>query len=215
MANKISLLELADVIVDHVRKINKNNKNWIIVNAPMDLLLVKKLIDAALIPIQIVFFHNIDQTHEILLGDKMSERDQNKIIQETFNNVKNGIKYGTETERISFPVYEKNINIKSRMYDVEYDTENENEGEFIDENQHKFVNVISHDDLLEIFIPEMTERLNQYTQELLGQWLTLRKHISKDIDRQYMHFNVIECKSGSREDIFKLLIEDSLYYIKR
>lgn len=215
MANKISLLELADVIVDHVRKINKNNKNWIIVNAPMDLLLVKKLIDAALIPIQIVFFHNIDQTHEILLGDKMSERDQNKIIQETFNNVKNGIKYGTETERISFPVYEKNINIKSRLYDVEYDTENENEGEFIDENQHKFVNVISHDDLLEIFIPEMTERLNQYTQELLGQWLTLRKHISKDIDRQYMHFNVIECKSGSREDIFKLLIEDSLYYIKR
>lgn len=211
--NKISLLELSDVIIDHVRKIDKKNKNWVIVNAPMDLLLVKKLINATLIPIQIVFFNNIDQTHEVLLGQKISNSDQNKIIQETFDNVKNGIRYGTESERIHFSEYLKNINNESRMYDKEYDMEIENEDEFVVENQHEFIN--SHDHLLDIFIPEITERLNQYTQELLRQWLILRKQISKYIGRQYMHFNVIECKSGSRKDIFKYLIEDSLYYIKR
>lgn len=92
--NEVTGPELMDVIVENLQFRNSRGKNWIIVNAPLDFRLMKKMYAADLFPIQMVFFHDSDPEHQLLLGNKMSNIDRDQLIRDTFENVKNGIRYG-------------------------------------------------------------------------------------------------------------------------
>lgn len=203
--------DLINVIVDTVRIKNQLNINWIIFNAPLDVVLVKKLIDEGLNPIQIVFFHDSDPMHNVLLlNDEMSNSYRNNY-QAIIENVKNGKRYGTTVERIKYPEF---VNTIENSLDISTEKITEDEVEITEHKENKHDNYISHDHLMGIIVPEITERLNQYTENLLIQWHTLKTHISKETD-QNMDFNIIECNPNSTTNLLKILIEDTLYYIKK
>ncbi|VVC36135.1 P-loop containing nucleoside triphosphate hydrolase [Cinara cedri] len=217
--NKIAQTDFIDVIVDEVQARNKQYKNWIIANAPLDFQLVKKLIDSDLNPIQMVFFHDADPAHKILLNDETLTRNWYKTIRKTFENVKNGTRHGTLTERETYPEFisgMKNSIDNDAQYDV-YDDLPEEELEdyesrldiIIDNNTH-----LSHNYIMEIILPEIVKRLNQYTEDLFQQWTVLKQQSLKIMD-QYVDFNVIECKPDPSTNILSVLIEDTLYYIKK
>lgn len=68
---------------------------------------------------------------------------------------------------------------------------------------------------MEVIIPKITERLNQYTEYLLVKWHILQIYVSKEMKSQYVDFIVIEFKPDlSLTDAIKILIEDTLYYVK-
>jgi len=167
--------ELLNVIVDTVRIKNKININWVIVNAPIDVILVNKLIDEDLNPIQMVFFHDSDPNHSVLLSnDEMSDSFRNNY-ENILENVKIGKKYAVE--RIKYPKFfnenENPLNISSER--ITDDESFEEEVETAELEEDKQVNYLSHDHLLGIIVPEIIERLNQYTENLLVQWQTLKK----------------------------------------
>lgn len=91
--NEVTQPELMDVIVENLKIRNRRSKNWIIVNAPLDFRFLKKMYTADLFPIQMVFFHDSDPEHKLLLSNKMSNIDRNQFIRDTFDNVKNGNRY--------------------------------------------------------------------------------------------------------------------------
>jgi len=207
--------ELINVVVDTVRIKNQQNINWIIVNAPLDFVLVKKLIDEGLNPIQMVFFHDSDPMHNVLLlNDEISNSYRNNY-EKILENVQNGKRYGTAVERIKYPEF---VNKIENPLDIPITEDEFQEGEVetaeYEENVVFDVNYISHDHLMGIIVPEIIERLNQYTENLLVQWQTLKNHISKKTN-QNMNFNIIVCKPNSTTNLLRLLIEDTLYYIKK
>lgn len=91
--NEVTESTLMDVIVENLQFRNRNCKNWIIVNAPLNFQLVKKMYTVDLFPIQMVFFHDSDPEHKLLLDTKMSNIDRHQLIHDTFENVKNNIRY--------------------------------------------------------------------------------------------------------------------------
>jgi len=208
--------DLLNSIVDTVRIKNQLNINWIIVNAPIDVVLVNKLIDEGLNPIQMVFFHDSDPKHSVLLSnDEMSNSFRNDY-KNILENVKNGKIHGSAVERIKYPEFvdkiENPLNISTERTTI--DESFEYEVETAEHEEDKHVNDINHDRLLRIIVPEITERLNQYTENLLVQWNTLKKHISKETN-QNMNFNTIVCRPNSTKNLLKILIEDTLFYIKK
>lgn len=214
--NRIIQPDLLNVIVDTVRIKNKININWVIVNAPIDVVLVNKLIDEDLNPIQMVFFHDSDPNHSVLLSnDEMSDSFRNNY-KNILENVKIGKKYVTAVERIKYPEFfnenENPLDISSERITEDESFEEEVETAELEKDKH--VNYMSHDHLLGIIVPEITDRLNQYTENLFVQWQTLKKHISKETN-QNMHFNTIVCRPNSTTNLLKILIEDTLYYIKK
>jgi len=211
---KIIKPDLINIIVDAVRIKNKHKKNWIIINAPLDFGLVKKLIDENLNPIQMVFFHDSDPMHNILLLDEetINNNYRSNYI-EILDNVKNGIMYGMTVEKIKYPEFVNKIENSSYISNTE-DNFFEVEDETLEYEKHEQVDIISHDHLMGIIVPVITERLNQYTENLLVQWYTLKSNISKETN-QFMDFNIIECKPNSTYDSLRILIEDTLYYLKK
>lgn len=207
--------DLINVVVDKVRIKNKQNINWIIVNAPLDFVLVKKLIDEDLNPIQMVFFHDSDPMHNVLLlNDEISNNYRNNY-EKILENVQNGKRYGTVVERIKYPEFVKKTENPLDIPITEDEFfEDEVETAEYEENVVFDVNFINHDHLMEIIIPEISERLNQYTENLLVEWQALKNHISKET-AQAMNFNIIVCKPNSTTNLLRLLIEDTLYYIKK
>lgn len=201
-----SQLKFTDFIV---HTIQIRNNNWVIVNAPMDWQLINKLIEVALNPIQVVFIHDTDPLHKILLSDEeMSSRNQNEIFEEIFKNMKNGTSNKTKIERIDFPKFiekeERMLNYYENGYENELDIEND-----------KSECNLSHDYLLEIIMPEITERLHQYTESLFKKWQVFKNCIPNKMN-QYMDFSVIECQSvGSTTVKLKNLVQDCLYHIKK
>lgn len=218
--NETTQLELINVIVENIRNRNEQNKNWIIVNAPLDFLLVKKLIAAGLNPIQMVFFRDTDPLHKILLSDEIFNAKRNKLILETLENIKNGMRSGTVIKRIGYPQFVKIIEKSSyeEMYMEESDfsySGHENDDHNEEEQQiENYEYIIDHEQLMEFIIPVITERLNQYTEDIFKQWRNLKIRVSKEID-QYINFNVIECHPDSINNVVKVLVEDTLYYIKK
>lgn len=214
--NKIAQPNLIDIIVDNVRMCNKKYKNWIIVNAPLDFLLVQKLIDSDLHPIQMVFFCDTDPMHKILLNDETLYRNRDKIIQEILENVKNGTRYETLTERVNYAEFISQI--ENIAQNPEYEEFLPEEFEIGVYGNRSIIatenNFISHDYIMEIIVPEIIERLNEYTDDLFRQWNTLKNLYLKKTDR-YVDFNIIECKPGHTANMFSVLIEDTLYYIKK
>lgn len=209
---------LIDIIVDEVHTRNKQCNNWIIVNAPLDFLLVKKLIDSDLHPIQIVFFRDTDPVHKLLLNDETLNRDRNKTIRKAFENVKNGIRHGTTTERVNYSEFVSKIenidNVHEDYDDAFFLGESEN-GDYENRSFNEYTdNNISHNYIMEIIFPEIVERLNQYTDGLFVQWNSLKKRFLNEMDR-YMDFSVIECKPDPAANMLGVLIEDTLYYIKK
>lgn len=91
--NRTASFQSINIIVDTIRTENKQNKNWIIVNGPLDFLLVKKLNAEALNPIQVVFFHDSDLIHKVL-SSKIFDEQYYKKIRKAIENVKNEIKPG-------------------------------------------------------------------------------------------------------------------------
>ncbi|XP_060872308.1 adenylate kinase 9-like [Metopolophium dirhodum] len=207
--------DLINVVVDTVQIKNQQNINWIIVNAPLDFVLVKKLIDEGLKPIQMVFFHDSDPMHNVLLlNDEISNNYRNNY-EKILENVQNGKRYGTAVERIKYPEFVKKTENSLDISIIEDEFfEDEVETAEYEENVVFNVNYISHDHLMEIIVPEISERLNQYTENLLVEWQTLKHQISKETD-QTMNFNIIVCKPNSTTNLMRLLIEDTLYYIKK
>lgn len=215
--NETTQLEFINMIVNYVRIRNVENKNWIIVNAPLDVLLVKKLIAADLNPIQMVFFHDKDPLHKILLSEKIINAERTKLISKTFKNVKDGIRRESITKRIDYSEFVKKIERSSNddIYieetDFLYDGyENEEHNEHIENYDH----IIDHEQLMEFILPVITERLNLYTKDLFKQWHYLKIHILKEMD-QYMDFHIIECHPDSTTNMVQLLVEDTLFYIKK
>lgn len=209
-ANETDTLKLLDIVVDNVRLTNKQNKNWIIVNAPLDSLLVKKLINAGLNPIQMIFFHDTDPMHKLLLYNEISNGDRSKIIWDVFENVKNGVRHETVIEKIRYSEFVNKIENSLSFYDEEYEF-SENELEIENEND----NGITHEYIMETITPVIIERLNQYTEDLLEQWLAFKNAISYTMDH-YMDFSVIKCRPfGSTTDMLKILLEDTLYHMKK
>lgn len=219
--HKTARPNLIDVIVDEVRTSNKQCNNWIIVNAPMDYPLMKKLIDSGLGPIQIVFFRDADPVHKLLLNDETTNRDRDKTIGKAFENVKNGIRHGTLTERVNYSEFASKIETvgNGRQDDDDDDAsffpEESEYGDY--ENRSVYEsgdNRISHNYIMEIIFPEIVERLDQYTDDLFRQWNSLKKRFIGETDR-YMDFNVIECKPDPGANTLAVLIEDTLYYVKK
>jgi len=211
--NKTTQLKLMDIIVDEVRIRNCKNKNWIIVNAPLDFLLVKKLITANLNPIQFVFFCDTDPMHKVLLTDNKSDEDRNRIIRETVESVRNGRRYETTVEQMNYLEYVKATDNTSNVYEDEYD-HFDNEYEIEDSFEYASI-YISHDRIMKMIMPEITERLNQYTRNLLEQWHTLKTFVSHETSNNYIDFNVIECNPDSATNMIKTLVEDTLHYVKK
>lgn len=208
-------IQLIDVIVDTLRMKSKQNKNWIIVNAPLDFLLVKQLNAEALNPIQMVFFRDTDPMHKVLLSGEISDEQYNKVTRETIENVKNGMRHGTIVERINYPEFVRKIENSSNAIRSDEYLFVEDE-EYMEEYNYHHDNYVSHELLMEVILPEITERLNRYAEDLLVQWRILKKHVSKKTKPQYVDFVVIECKSDlSPMDSIKILIEDTLYYVKK
>jgi len=207
--------DLINVVVNTVRIKNQQNINWIIVNAPLDFVLVKKLIDEGLNPMQMVFFHDSDQMHNVLLlNDEISNNYRNNY-EKILENVQNGKRYGTAVERIKYPEFVKKTENPLDISITEDEFfEDEVETAEYEENVVFNVNYISHDHLMEIIVPEISERLNQYTENLLVEWQTLKHQISKETN-QTIDFNIIVCKPNSTTSLLRLLIEDTLYYIKK
>jgi len=212
--NKTTQLELTDIIVDEVRMRNCKNKNWIIVNAPLDFVLVKKLITANLNPIQMVFFCDTDPMHKVLLTDNISDEDRNRIIWETVESVRNGRRYETTTvDKINYLEHVEKPDNTPNVYEEEYD-HFANEYEIEDPYEYASIN-ISHDRIMKMIMPEITERLNRYTQNLLEQWHTLKTLVSYETNNNYIDFKVIECNPDSATNIIRMLVEDTLHYVKK
>ncbi|XP_060851288.1 adenylate kinase 9-like [Rhopalosiphum padi] len=205
--------ELINVIVDIVKIKNEQNQNWIIVNAPLEFELVKKLIDEDLNPIQMVFFHDSDPMHNILLSNEEINNSYRNNYIEILDNVKNGMRHETTVEKIKYPDFVNKIE-NSLYISQTKDDFFEGEIETAEYEEHKHINIISHDHLMGIIVPVITERLNQYTENLLVQWHTLKTNISKEIN-QYMDFNIIICKPASTYNLLTNLIEDTYYYLKK
>jgi len=207
--------DLINVVIDAVRIKNQLNINWIIVNAPLDFVLVQKLIDEDLNPIQMVFFHDSDPMHDVLLLNDEIFNNYRNNYEKILKNVQNGKRYGTAVERIKYPEFvKKRENLLDIPITEDEFFEDEVETAEYEENVVFNVNYISHDHLMGIIVPKISERLNQYTEDLLVQWKTLKHHISKETD-QTMNFNIIVCKPNSTTNLLRLLIEDTLYYIKK
>lgn len=208
---KIVQQEIRNVIVDTVRIKNKQNKNWIILNAPLDYILVKKLIDEDLNPIQMVFFQDSDPMHNILLlNDEISDSHRYNY-NEVSENVKNGMSYRTTVERIK---YHEFVNKIDNPLDISISDDDFIVAEFEEHEENEQVNNISHEYLMGIIIPVIIQRLNQYIENLLVQWKHLINHISEETD-QFMDFNIIVCEPNSTKNVLKMLIEDTLYYMKK
>lgn len=213
--NRTAPFQLIDAIVDTLRIKNNQNENWIIVNAPLDFLLVEKLNAEALNPIQMVFFRDTDPLHNVLLSGEISDEQCGKVIRETIENVKNGTRHDTIVERISYPEFVRKIENSSNVTRGDEYLLAEDE-EDMEEHYDQHGNGISHELLMEVILPEITERLNRYTEDLFAQWRILKKKVSKEMKPQYVDFTVIECKPDlSPIDAMKIFIEDTLYYVKK
>lgn len=210
---KTTRLELIDIIVDEVRISNRKNKNWIIVNAPLDIILVKTLMAANLSPIQLVFFRDTDPMHKVLLTDNMSDEDRNRIIRETVESVRNGRRYETTAEKLNYPERVKSTDNTPTVYEEEYD-HFDSEYEIEDSYEYASIN-ISHDRLMKMIMPEITDRLSQYTQNLLEQWHALKTLVPYETNNDYIDFNVIECNPDSATNIIKTLVDDTLRYVNK
>lgn len=128
-------------------------------------------------------------------------------------------------ERVSYPEFlgeKPDKKISGTIPNDEYD-EVENEYENVEGNAEEpyYINeqtvetIFSHERLMEIIMPEIMERLNRYTQNLLGQWQTLRNFVVNDTVNRYVDFNIIQCKPDTTENMLKNMIEDTLYYIRK
>lgn len=221
--------QFTDTIVDKIRSINKRKKNWIIVKAPIDFHLVKKLIAENLNPIQMVFFYDTDPMHKILLYDEVSMSDRNKFAWDISQHLKSEVWNGTTVERVKYPEFIKNIenNMSNgndgeygEKYEEEYEVEYEEKFDVLEDNV-----LVEHfneenddygdDHLMQIIIPVITERLNQYTDDLIIQWNSLKEQITKDVTTLYMDFNVIRCLPDSIPNMLSNLIKNTIYYIKK
>lgn len=204
--------EIIDTIVDNIHTVSKKNKNWIIFNAPLDFSLIKKLIGVNLHPIQLILFHDTDPAHKVLLKGEGGYRTE--MIREVIENVKNGLRYGTAvTERIAeFAEFVGKIEKESNTFDDDEcgNVENESEIEDLDENAEQ----TSHKRLLKTIVPEIIDRLDRYTEDLLKKWFALKERVSEETDH-FINPSIIECKSNSTTNVIEILIEDTLYHMKK
>lgn len=225
LSNKIKTeRQLTDVVVDKVRIFNKRNKNWIIVKAPIDIILMKKLIAENLNPIQIVFFCDTDPVHKVLLYNELSISDRNRLARETSNYIKNEMRYRTTIDRVKYPEFVENMKNISKSYveedreeyEEEYDKEyNGLDGKIEVENFGEDIENDDHDNLMKMIMPEIIKRLKQYTDDLIGQWNSFQLQISKEVTTLYMDFNVIQCKPDSTTNMLKNSITNTIYYIQK
>lgn len=213
--NSTDLIELSDVIVENVR--SKHDKHWIMVNAPMDSLLVEKLITEKLNPTQMVLFHDADPAHKVILSDNTLDSDHDQMTWEVIKNFKNGKKYEATVDRIVYPEFVNNIKNLPNMHEEGEVEEEEKEedfyGEEFDTEEHDH-ETITHEYLMDIITPEIIKRINEYTDDLLKQWETLKINVLKQTNL-YFEFSIIEYKPNSKTNAFKIFIEDTLYHIKK
>lgn len=107
------------------------------------------------------------------------------------------------------------LSIDKYYEESEYENVDETTEELYYNNEQTVETIFSHERLMEIIIPEIMERLNRYTQNLLGQWQTLRNFVVNDTVNRFVDFNIIQCIPDSRENMLKNMVEDTLYYIRK
>lgn len=220
--NGITQLELMDIVVDNVRTKNNEDKNWIVANPPLDIVLLKKLIAADLSPIQLVFFRDLDPMHEVLLDGNVSDDDRDRIVWEVSESVRNGT--GNETtvgEQNYLEHVQKTNGASTNTLEEEHEYSDKelllyDEYEIEDPFEYAGMN-ISNGRTMKIIAPNITERLDQYTASLLERWRTLKELVAYEMNRDYIDFNVIECKPDPETSVttIRTLVEDTLYYIKK
>jgi 5'(3')-deoxyribonucleotidase len=171
-----------------------------------------------------VFFYDTDPVHKVLLYDEVTINDRSQLAFEISDYIKYEMRYGKTVERVKYPEFVKNIENISKSYEEEhgeeyeeeyYDEYNALDGKVEVENFDEDIDDYDHDKLMQMIMPEIIERLNQYTDDLLGQWNSLKQEISKEVPTLYMDFNVIKCKPDFTTNMLKNSITNSIYYIKK
>lgn len=205
--------ELTDVVVDSVRKINEREKNWIVVNAPMDFLLVKKLIAENLSPLQMIFLYDTNPMHKVLLCDKLPIRDRNKLAPETYKDIKNEIKNGTTIKRVKYPDFveymeNESISHEGEEYEVEY------EGVHQEKYVEKYDDEYKQEDYQEGNEGEY-DVLKDNFEDLMLQWNSLKNQIHKEFTTLYIDFKFIDCVPDSIKNMLFNSIKITIYYIKK
>jgi len=135
------------------------------------------------------------------------------MFREIFEHFKNGTRHGTLIKRTTYPDFLQRL-ISEQGTDEEENDDFEDESGIVEDDPEEQKDTISNDRSKKSIPPEVTERLNKYTHGLLEQWKRLKKLVHKK-KNQYMEFDVIECKPRLKINPLRILIEDTLYYIKK
>ncbi|XP_050431129.1 adenylate kinase 9-like [Adelges cooleyi] len=223
--NKVTRFDIITYLANDLRARREQYRNWIMINAPMESSFIDKLKTAEFYPSQIMFFNDIDPLHKFLMIDESTSRKMEITHWTIFEGVKNGPVYdATLPDRKPYSQF-----VTSIEDNASYIEEEENENYYYEEYELKnsrYENIheneisneynnLSHDAIMAAIMPEIIERLNQYTADYLKKWYCFTSEVS-DEGRRYKDFSVVHVKSADKElDVFKHLIEDTLYNVKR
>jgi len=208
---------LIDIVVDTVRRRNRENPNWIITNAPLDFVLVKTLTAANLNPIQYVFCHDADPAHRVLLDDggTLTDDVRRGIVRETVDNARDGptTAVGGADDAGREVTGTTSASNDAEYYDYFGDEMFYNEHET--EDLYAVANV-SHGEIMKTIVPEITKRLDEYARSQLERWRAVEKLVSVELNRDYVYLTVVECKpADSATDSMRRFAADVLHYTKK
>lgn len=208
---------LIDVIVDNVRVRNENNKHWVIINAPLDTELVQKLMAADMNPIQFVFFHDADPSHEVLLRGEMSAGEWWHMVRKDSDDFPGENVHGTRT---GYAEFARNAVAEPAAVDDEWAGETDDFGEetggtSVERGHDADADAFTHDRLMAFIAPEIARRLDEYADDLLTRWQNLMSQMPPNEKGLYMDFSVIECKADFETNPIEIIIRDTLYHIKK
>ncbi|XP_050528010.1 adenylate kinase 9-like [Daktulosphaira vitifoliae] len=217
--NCIAQFDIVNIILQDIQKRREQYLNWVMINAPMDYLFLRKLKEVDLCPIQLVYIQDADPLHKLFLSNILLSENIELVIWESFENVKKGSRFDAKANQKPYSQFLSQIENNSNMIYSEDKLLMEEFYEIInsevDEEINEDVNFISHEQLLETIIPEIIERINQYIESYNKQWLIFKNEVSNKC-KNFFDFSVINTKSkGTDLDKFKNLIEDTLYHIKK
>lgn len=215
---KARSFDLIDVIIENVRARNENNKHWVIINAPLDTVLVRKLMAADLNPIQLVFFHDADPSHGVLLRGEMSTGDLWRLVWKDFDDFQVGNRDGTAATRTGNA--ELAVDEPADVDDDwagETDDFAEETGETSVDDRHVVddADAFAHDRLVAFIMPEIARRLDEYADDQLTLWQNLKSEMPPNEEGQYMDFCMIECNADFKTNPVRTMIRDTLYHIKK
>lgn len=214
--------DVIDVVIENVRVRNHNNKHWVIINASPDTVLVRKLMEADLNPIQFVFFRDADPSHEVLLRGEMSTGDLWRLIWKDFDDFQVGNRDETAAAATRTDDTEFAVDEPGDVDDDDWAGETDGFGEETaggtgaEHGRGRHVaGAFTHDQLVAFIMPEIMRRLDEYADDLLTLWQNLKAEMPPNEEGRYVDFCVIECKADSKTNPIENVIRDTLYHIKK